>query len=248
MNIDDIKEDILDTLTSGNPELLMNASKGSLVYFAIFHDEDDLKEKRFLKQIKEEWPNYSDYIDCAKEIINDPNSEFNKYINNYKKFLETYNKMPELFKKFFTSAEIFMDNIGCQDYIEKYSEDFTDNAYDELDECIFNYSQYYTILRALGFDGPDDDTITSIHTEISYDDTLLITGSFRFCVYGGTKTKFEKVLRELENYKYSDAKFGSFIMNNVYQAGDTFGISMNAIKNTDSERWISADFEFNYKI
>ena len=81
MNIDDAKEEILEALTSGNPELLMNAPKGSLVYYAIFHDEDDLKEKRSLKQIKEEWPNYSDYIDCAKEIINDPNSEFNKYIN-----------------------------------------------------------------------------------------------------------------------------------------------------------------------
>ena len=247
MGIDDIKKEILETLTSGNPELLMNASKGSLVYYAIFHDEDDLTEKRSLKQIKEEWPNYSDYIDCAKEIINDSNSEYNKYINNYKKFLEQYKKLPKLFKEFFTASEIFMDRNTKNCYKTKYNDDFDDNISYTLMNYIYNDTNFKSVIYTLGFDGPDDEAIMRIGSDI-FCDELIINGKIRFCVYGGTETEFKKLMKELDKYEESNPEFGTFKLSDTYKASDDFGISMDAVYNTDSERWICINFEFKCKI
>ncbi len=156
-----------------------------------------------------------------------------------------YNELPELFKKFFTEEEYNFSN----DYEEKdMTYDATGSMVDFLDESIFNYSEYSFLIRSLGFDGPDDDSIISCFKNIE-DDYLILRGTFRFCIYGDlTIDKFYNLIDKLEAYTHTDNKIGTFSITEAHPAADTYGISMDAIRNTDDTRWIAAKYRFEYKI
>ena len=205
-----------------------------------YPDDLYITNTKSIAQLKKEYPKSIDEINYVYELIKDPNSNFNKKLKKYKNFLISYDKFPKLFKLTFSISDLF-DDV----YNEGIYDDISDECWDLLDEYIFNKSGYYTIIRSLGFDGPDDDTILSVFRDIDHD-TLKIYGKFRFCVYGGTKKDFNKLLKELDGYTH-DINGVQFTIEDTEQAADTYGISMNAIQNTDDTRWISAKYILTYK-
>ena len=163
---------------------------------------------------------------------------------------EEYDKLPKLFKAFFTAEEIEEELASSSTFYSEekdVSRSATDEMIDILDQSIFNYSEFYKIIRALGFEGPDDDSIISCYKDI-YDKELMLKGKFRFCVYEGTKANFQKLLKQLESYTFSNKDIGEFSIKEVYQSEDTYGISFDAIQNTNKTRWITARYYFNYKL
>ena len=161
-----------------------------------------------------------------------------------------YNSIPKLFKAFFNEQEI-IEAINNNDPFGYEKTDVSRKADDEMIDILYTsiymYSDIKSTIKSLGFDGPDDTSIISCYKDID-ENTLYLTGSFRFCVYDGTQENFKKLLNKLDQYTYSGSTFGNLIIKDVSQTLDTYGISFDAINNTDKTRWISANYEFSYDI
>ena len=172
-----------------------------------------------------------------------------------KEFLKKYNTLPKLFTKFFTIEEVYEASNDMYDG-ENISKTATDEMIDLLYDSIFDYSKFDTVIKSLGFDGPDDTNIISCVKDTFFDE-LIIRGKFQFCVYSepgnniSEKKKdknFNNLLDNLDQYTYSDSKIGTFTIKDIYQTEDTYGISMNAIQNTDDTKFLTAKYEFSYVI
>ena len=168
-------------------------------------------------------------------------------------FLKKYNTLPKLFTKFFTIEEVYKASNDMYDG-ENISRTATDEMINLLYTSIFNYSKFDTVIKSLGFDGPDDTNIISCVKDTFFDE-LIIRGKFQFCVYSEPRNNisekkkdknFNNLLDNLDQYTYSDSKIGTFTIKDIYQTEDTYGISVNAIQNTDDTKFLTAKYEFSY--
>lgn len=229
------KDSIISTLLSFDLEKLSKAKPGAVLY-AFVQDKDDFEESPSVKDIKEQYPYYAEEFDYILELLKDKSSAINKAIADYKALCEKYEKLPVIFKEAFTSKELF-DAIQSHDDIYDDFNPKDDRYWDKFDNFFYN-SDWNYLPRKFGFDGPDDQTILSCYKE--FDGTnLYLKGKSRFCIYDGTKENFKNLIKELEGFE-SDG----LSISKVEQSEDTFGISFNAIQNTDQTRWIT----FSYSI
>lgn len=228
-----------------NPELVLNATKGAIIKACLrFGDDDVLKEKVTLKAVNDEFSMM--WKEEIKEItaeLDNPKSEFNTRMTAYKNFKVKFDKLPELIKEAFDPDKVFIAIEDKDDVDLCFEEDCSYEWTEKLSTYIYE-NTWTDIIRRRGFDGPDDSAILSCHLNF-YDNTFTMNGKIRFCIYAMDDSfkDFKILIKELNSYKDGKLSF-----EDVYQAEDTYGISMDAIQNDDTTRWLTVEYEYKTKL
>lgn len=230
------KDYIIRTLLDFDLEKLSKAKPGAILY-AYMYGDDSFEKSPSIKEMKDTYEDYKEDFDFIIELLKDRSSAVGKAIDSYKKLIKKYNNLPKLFKDIFTYSELYKAIKDDDDICESVNPK-NDQWLSEFDEFFYSNNWNY-IPRRLGLDGPDDQNILTCYKK--FDGKILtISGKSSFCVYECDNKKFKTLMKELEGFD-SDG----LTLSEVRQAEDTPGISMNAINNTETTRWITLKYAYS---
>lgn len=155
-----------------------------------------------------------------------------------------YNQLPTVLRELFSEEEYNKNietDIETTDITDFYRS--CDAFADILNEEVFNYSRYYTVIRSRGFAGPNYDSIDQVCFELK-DKVFYITGKFNCYIYDGEENKFNALKNELISYKYDE-----FSISSVTNAADEKGLRINidVFKEHQNVHWIEIWFTLTYK-
>jgi len=151
-----------------------------------------------------------------------------------------YDKLPYIYKQIISKQELLsLYQKNTYDDIE-----LDDNGFYEVEDYLAG--EFEKAVSSINLEGPDDFSLSAyVDCDASNTKnaiTIRLHGSFRFCVYGCEqygKKAFVTLRRAIEN-----SKFKGFTVHELYQPEDTFGISFDAIQQTDDMIYIAGKYSF----